>query len=326
MRSQWSPLSYACVFAVLYVQPTQSIAAEPGLVRDFPIRSMGTLQIRNQRGSVQVTSWTLDKIRVEAVRRPGADTSGPPLLPEIRFKDLGGGQMELFADYGRGLGIYDKVKELKREDIWKDGVDLLVKAPSKLGLRLLVKDGAILVKQWSASIESRSQTGTQVFEDIRDGELRVFCPSCSVTVRESRADLRLLGGDKPIQLSQIDAKAIFAETTTGSIGLDQISGEQTYVTQDGAIQGKSLEGTVQFETQKGAVSIDKVSGHVHGRTQFGNIALGIDLWKGEKGMIESQVGNIAIEVPTALFDKITGQLQATSAKGEVRITRQKKRK
>lgn len=303
---------------------------QPALVRDFPLRTHGTLQIRNQRGSVHVTSWTLDKIRVEAVRRTSAEskaTSGPPLLPEIRFKDLGAGEMELFADYGRGLGIYDKVKELRRGELWKDGVDLHVKAPARLALRLLVKDGAITVKSWAAAIESRSESGAQRFSDIRAGELRVFCPACELEVEDLKADARLLCGEKPLSLKNVTSQKLYAETTSGRIKLQNVeSAEQTYVTQDGSISGLGMVGAIQFETQKGSVELEAVSGHVQGRTRFGNIRLSIDQWRGDKGTFESEVGQIRVGVPAGLWNQIVPKLVATSAKGEVTITRQTKQR
>lgn len=304
---------------------------EPGVVRDFPIKSMGTLQIRNQRGSIRVSSWTLDKVRVTATRaikpeiQTGADTAkqtaGPPLLPEIRFKDLGNGQMELFADYGRGLGIQDKVKELNRgAGVWSDGIDLTIKAPPRLGLRLLSKDGAIEVSSWASSIESRSQSGKQLFEDLRSSDLKVFCPECEIQVKDARANIRILGGTGTIRMNRVSGERVYVESTQGEVKVGNIQGEQTYVSQDGAVEGQSLDGTIQFDTQKGPVHLEEVRGSVNGRTVTGNIKIGLSLWRGaEKGMIESQVGNINVVIPSALWNQTVSKIQATSAKGEVLV-------
>src|SRR6185437_701938 len=68
------PLSFAAISPPI---PTPTASASPAdsrefgeeIERDFSLRSIGTLQVTNLRGSITIQGWALDKIRVKAVRR-----------------------------------------------------------------------------------------------------------------------------------------------------------------------------------------------------------------------------------------------------------------
>src|SRR5262249_7882576 len=82
--------------------------------RDFTLRSIGQVQVPNMRGDVQVQGWALDKVRVRAKRhvRAASPTEAKRLLSAVDFRySAGRDNIELSAEYGRGLDIQERLHE-----------------------------------------------------------------------------------------------------------------------------------------------------------------------------------------------------------------------
>lgn len=113
--------------------------------RDFPVYALGRLQITNLRGGITVQGWSQDRIRVRGKRRVLANDleSAKAALSalDMRFSKTGR-EMELSAEYGRGMDIQERLQERRQSKEQQSSMDLIVLAPSSLRLRVLGVEGA----------------------------------------------------------------------------------------------------------------------------------------------------------------------------------------
>ena len=139
---------HASVFALIFLAGVSAEAAEftDEVERDFAIRTIGQLNVTNLRGSVVVRGWSLDKIRVKAKRKVLAETpeEAAKFFGALDFRyQLVGEDIELSAEYGRGLTIDERLKERQTS---KTEMQIIVYAPSNLKLRIWTVDGAASVE------------------------------------------------------------------------------------------------------------------------------------------------------------------------------------
>ncbi len=299
-------------------------SASPGSVaefvndieRDFPLRSIGQLQITNMRGAVTVQGWAQDKIRVRARRRVSASTEAEAQklfsTIDFRFKSADG-NIELSAEYGKGLEIGDRVRERESPHT---SMEMIILAPSNLKLKVWTVDDHVSVKGWSESLMIRSNRGGVQVEGSKGKETAVLCDSCSINMHAIRGSVRSMSADGGVSLSDVIGSQIYVESGSGAIDVGEISGDQLYVTKTGAISGHSLKGNVEFHTHQGAVDIDEASGFLSGSTESGAIKARMKEWKfTDKALIESADGAIQLSLPPTF----SGELDVWSAKGKVEL-------
>jgi len=268
------------------------------LVRDFPLRSLGTLHITNLRGGVQVQGWALDKIRVRAKRKVIAATEVEAKVlydsVDFRYRKVGN-EIELSAEYGRGLDIGAKLKERANP---KTSMDILVQAPAGLALRVWSVDGAASVRNWRAKVEVRTQSGNAELDDVRSAHASVFCPACTMRLRDVSADVRVMGGTGKATLENVKGSQIFVETSSGEQSLQGVSGNLVLLSKTGSIQGKAVSGRLEFQTGAGSVEFVDTEGFASGRTDTGNISLEMRRWTFEdRALFESQRGSVTLSMP-----------------------------
>ncbi|MEK6579447.1 MAG: DUF4097 family beta strand repeat-containing protein [Bdellovibrionota bacterium] len=283
----------------------------------FFIRSREHLQITNNRGSITVQGWAFDKIRVKARRRVVAkDLDDAKLLfaaADIRFRTLGDGSVELSAEYGKKLDIEQRLRERENP---KTTMDIVVFAPANLALRVWALDGKVFIKNRVAPVEVRTSTGPILIENVRGETISALCSSCTISVHAIQGNLRCMGGSGDIDVIDVKGNNIYAESTTGSIRLARVQGEQLIVSKSGAISGRAQSGYVQFHTQQAPVEILDASGFLTGKTDSGNIVAKMRSWRFEdKGLIESAKGSITLTLPS----NFSGDLDVKSILGRASV-------
>jgi hypothetical protein len=316
MKLPWW-FSWPLVYLVFFL-PVICFSAEfeDELEKSFSLRSMENLQITNLRGSVTVVGWSQEKIRVKAKRKVLAESvdqaKGIYATAGFRFQAVDGGY-ELSAEYGKGLGIEERVRERSNP---RTSMDMVVYAPAKLKLRVWTMDGPVGIKSWTGAVEVRTATGGIDAEDLRSKSTTLLCSACNILAKNIRGSLRCMSGSGDVKVQDVLSGHIYIETTAGKQYLSSIFGDQLLVSQNGDIDARSLEGRIEFHTQEGRVQIKDGKGFVSGKTTKGAVTLEMLDWKFEdKAFIESLSGDISIVLPLVF----SGELDVWSVYGRVKV-------
>jgi hypothetical protein len=273
--------------------------------RDFALRSIGHLQITNLRGAVSVQGWALDKIRIKALRRARASTEAEAkamfAAVDFRYREIDG-DIELSAEYGRNLGIEERLRERKDP---RTSMDFVVYAPSNLRLRVWSVAGQALVRSWRAPVEVRTQSGEIRIEDMRGEQLTLSCPQCLVSGESIQASVRCVGGSGQVSLKDVSGRQVYVETGEGFQRLENIRGQQLYLSKSGEIRGHRLSGHIEFHAQGGRVQLQETEGFVSGRTESGGISIGMLKWRfADRALLETVRGDIILSLPSSFAGEV----------------------
>lgn len=302
---------------LLFISSASSAEFKDEIERDFALRSIGQLQVTNLRGSITVIGWAQDRIRIKAHRRAVAESEADAkkLLSNIdfRYRTLGN-DIELSAEYGKGLEIQDRLRE---KETPRTSMDIVVRAPANLKLQVWASEGSVSVKSWNSSVEVRTGKGPIRIEEIKATDVSLLCPSCAIHAEDVAAALRCMGGSGNISLIRIQGPQVYVESTSGSLSLTKISSkEQLYVSKTGAISGQDLKGRIEFSNQRGAVDLTEAAGFVSGHTESSNILVKMRDWKFvDKALLESMRGSISLFLPP----NFAGEVDLWSVQGKTQV-------
>lgn len=304
-------------------ETTQPQVYQEVLERDYPLRRLGPLRLVNLRGAVRVRGWSLDRIRVRAVKRVRALSQ---TIADAQFKQIdlrfdansvdakGARLVELSAHYGQGLTIEERVRERQISEAEQAQMDLDVQIPLQQAVSILTQKGEIEAKNLTASIDAQTRSGALTLQNLRGKETSARCESCTVFVSDIQSALRVWGGDQPIEVSRVTGPEILIESTSGFIRLEKITGKTTLVSKSGSVFGDRLEGEVQIQSAQGSFQLGGLVGSLSGRTASGALQLKWAEWRGtEKVGIDSDLGSVRLEFPL----KFSGELYVSAPKGEV---------
>src|SRR5688572_15115416 len=104
--------------------------------KNYPLRSIARLHIRNAKGDITVQGWAHDKIRIRIKKLADVESMemAKPLLDGTDFRYIVSDEnIEISNQYGSGLSIEDRLKERENK---ATRIDMMIFAPSKLDLRV----------------------------------------------------------------------------------------------------------------------------------------------------------------------------------------------
>jgi len=310
-------IGFLILLVLSFVAPVYSAEFHEEVERDFPLRSIGQLNLTNMRGDLTIQGWALDKIRVKARRTAIAETAeeAKQLFSAIDFRyRMLDRDIELSAEYGRGLSIEARLKEREHP---KTGMQMTVYAPANLKLRVWAVDGKATVKSWNAPVEVRTAAGPIFIENVKADHVSLLCPTCPMTVKSVRGSVRCMGGTGDIALDQVAGAHIYVESSSGALRLNGVKGEQLYVSKSGAVTGRVLDGRMEFHTQQASVELTDASGFLSGRTETGDISAKMRRWNfSDKALVESVQGNISLHLPFTF----SGDVDIWSQQGKTDVT------
>jgi hypothetical protein len=282
--------------------------------KDFALRSLGELRVSNARGEIRIEGWSQDKIRLKAVRRTRAE-SAAKARQNFAATDFAlraeGRDIELAVEYGKGMSIEDRLRERRSPETF---VDIVVSAPSSLGLRVWASEGSVWVKSWNAPLDVRTAQGAIRIENTRKGPVSLICPECEISVKSAHGALRCMGGAGHINLHDVSGGPVYVESDAGAVSLGAVQGEQLYVTKRGTIDGNGLSGRIEFHTESGNVRILGSTGFLSGRSESGAIVGQMLSWEFlDKALLESEQGSVQLALPS----NFSGDVDLQSEMGKV---------
>ncbi len=269
--------------------------------KDFPIRSIGRLQLTNVKGDIIVQGWALDKIRIKIMKETFAENAekanGFFEGVDYRYSNSAGG-MDISSQYGKKLSIEERVQQKLNPRV---RMDMLVQAPPYLNLKIWSAGGRVVIKNWNSFIDIRANDGLIQAEEINTEKLLIQCGTCNAELKDISSSLRYLGGGGKVSLENAKGKTIYIETSSASQKLSHIEGEQLYVSKKGSIEGAFLKGRIEFHSQEASIDFKEISGFLSGTAESGSVTARIRDWQtSDQALIETIRGNISIMFPEAL--------------------------
>jgi hypothetical protein len=284
---------------------------------DFPVRMIRPLEVSHVKGNITIHGWSLDKVRVKVKKVVLAQNVQEAALLEkgVHFRySVHPKSIELGTQYGKELSIEQRFREREAPRI---SLEMEVYAPTSLNLKVLAVGGQTRLKNWSASAEIRSHTGSIEVMNMRGDRLSTLCESCQTQIQSVRSQkVRVISREGGIVLQQVQAQDLYGETDQGKIQLFDIKGHQLYVTKSGPIEGQSLEGKVEFQGTSGGVILKDVSGFLSGSLDSGSLNAQVREWKFmDKGVLESRTGDLELRLPVGF----SGELDVWSVQGKASL-------
>lgn len=267
--------------------------------RDFPLKRTETLSVSNRHGKISLKAWSQDRVRVvilktvKAETEPEAKALFPTFTVQMRETKTGA---EVATQAGAGLALSQSVKARK---VPQGSVDIEVFAPARLPLKIWGVDAPVHVQTWDADLEIRTQSGDIHVAGAKGSLTSVVCTDCRVDVSGVRGDLRIVAGSKPVVVTDLQGKSLYAETRAGPITVAKAQAkDQILSTSSGGILLQDVSGDIHFRTLSGLVKGERLRGRADGQTQDSAIALNFDDWSTrEQALLESMSGNIEVSLP-----------------------------
>ena len=250
---------------------TEHVAPDDEVVeRTFEVSPGGTLNVRTDRGSIEVETADADEVdvRVEIEARSDEDRE----KFELSFEQNGGdvsvrGEME-----GRSGWSWngDRLR-----------VKYIITVPSQYNVDLQTSGGSIAVEDLEGEVVTQTSGGSLSFGMIR-GNIngRTSGGSISLDGTSGDADVHTSGGS--ISLGKV-AGTVKAHTSGGSISIDEVAGTIDARTSGGSISAaitEQPEGDCELRTSGGSITVrlaDGIGVDVNAKTSAGRVTTEFDV-------------------------------------------------
>jgi DUF4097 and DUF4098 domain-containing protein YvlB len=193
----------------------------------FTVTGPVTLTVTTFDGSIEVTSWDRNEVRVEILRRASSDQQLRAL--EVDARQEGGRIVVEGREPSRRGGAFDS-----------SSVSFLVTTPRTSSLEARTGDGSVAARDLAGSTSVDTGDGSIRLERV-EGDLRLRTGDGSVNVTAARGKVEVETGDGSVQVSGVLTE-LRARTGDGSVN----------VTAD---PGSAMQADWQIETGDGAVSL-----------------------------------------------------------------------
>ncbi|MGI9174149.1 MAG: M56 family metallopeptidase [Rhodothermales bacterium] len=271
--------------------------------RTFEVSPGGTLNVRTDRGSIEVETVEADEVavRVEIEARSDEDRQKFDLSFEQENNDVSvRGEVE-----GRGNWNGDRLR-----------IKYIITVPSQYNVDLQTSGGSISVEDLEGEVVTQTSGGSLSFGMIR-GNINGQTSGGSISLdgTSGDADVHTSGGS--ISLGKV-AGTVKAHTSGGSISIDEVGGSIDAETSGGSITAaitEQPEGDCELRTSGGSITVrlaDGIGVDVNAKTSAGRVTTEFDVPPRDKDEMDE------LEAP------INGggpRLHLRTSAGSVRINR-----
>lgn len=243
-------------------------------------------------GSVAVQAGDIDLVETQTLTLPndglelldidasagflvveGSDSNEIEVTAELSVVD---GEYELKLDRSGDRAMLVADANTSRSSSWFNDsprIDLTVKMPKALALKIKDGSGYIDIKNIGGSVQ------------IKDG-------SGEITAENLGADLKINDGSGGMTLSKIGGEVVI-DDGSGSIELTQVTGGVELEDGSGSVVISDVGGTVDVDDGSGNLTIDKVQGHV--TIDDGSGGIDVDTLMDGLTVINSGSGRLAMK-------------------------------
>ncbi len=303
------PLARSLGIAVLFFLLTPAAFSQNRELHEtYDINPNGTVSVTNTSGFIRVSSWSENRVKIDAVRRGREDE-----LDQVQIQvNATPTRIEVRTIYARS-----------RTNV---SVDYDLKVPGTVILNSITStSGDVTLTGPILSATARSTSGDVIAKDIREaatlvstsgnvtaekigGELRANSTSGDVFVNDIGSRLTAASTSGNVTASQIRDDAT-ASATSGNVKLEKIGGRATGRSSSGTIEIHDVGGDVQADSLSDSVTVTDV----RGRAVISCISSDVVVRHVEEGVRATSIsGNIDLS-------DIKGRVEASTTSGSVRL-------
>ncbi|MBO0725217.1 MAG: hypothetical protein J2P52_06430 [Blastocatellia bacterium] len=308
----------------------QSAEQSRELHETYDLAPGGVVSVNNTSGYIRVTSWSEDRVKVDAVKRERRDgdagrieiqVSPRPGRIDIRTTYPRGGGDRLSVDYDlkvpRGavlnaltttsgeIAVYDAVAGVTANSTSGPITVREVAGDATLSSTA----GEITTGRIGGSLVVTATAGNLVIGEVAR-TLNASCKNCSITARGLRNDATVRTANGSIELERIGGR-VNAETNNGRIRINEVGGDVIAKNYSNSITVTNARGFVTADALNGDVIVRGAGVGAHASVVSGSVEI-----SDSKGRIEADVTNGSI-----LLNNIDGKdVSAKSTNGGVLFT------
>lgn len=270
-----APFCAALLFAFAASLP---VAAQQGAEfhQSYPLDAGGTVSISNVSGYIRVTSWSENRVQVDAVKRG----------PQDQFDQV---ELQVTArpDRVEVRTLYPRISVFRGNRV---SVDYDVKVPRSAVLNALSStSGDISVTDAGARVVARSTSGRVTVRGITgeanltttSGNIRTERVEGALIVSSTSGDLQIsdVGGTLSVRTTSgnVTARSVHQETsvssTSGNVRVERVGGRVNVRAVSGAITVIETEGDVNAENVSDSVLIENIKGRANATSVSGRITI-----------------------------------------------------
>lgn len=219
---------------------------DANLKETFDVNTGGTLFIDTDFGSIEVASWTSNKVQVEVSRTIDAFTKNEA----ERILD----KLEITMNK-RGNDVYVVARYDRERFSWKNNrikMRFVVSVPQVFNVDLKTAGGSISVSDLEGTVFSKTSGGSLNFGKIQ-GPVTGKTSGGSIKLQSCVGDANVTSSGGGITIGQVNGN-VEAHTSGGSITIDSAKGVVNATTSGGSINVQEVMGKIDAKTSGGSVT------------------------------------------------------------------------
>ncbi len=277
--------------------------------KSFTVKRGQLFSLKADLGSVEVTSWSQNELKVTVVKR--ADTNSKNRAREI-FEDLelsfdqDENGVRVVARYHGPKGWLGEGRRLR--------LRFEVTVPREFNLDVNTAGGSIQVTDLAGNAELRTSGGSITAGKI-EGSVQAKTSGGSIKIQQANGSILANTSGGSISIGEA-AGTVEARTSGGGISMDRVTGDTQAHTSGGSLNLKNLSGNVTASTSGGSIYaelVGKIDRDCSLKTSGGSIRVFLPA----NSSIDLDAHTSGGRVETDLPITVQGTLKSNSIKGRI---------
>lgn len=277
----------------------QSAETSRELHETYDLAPGGVVSVNSASGYIRVTSWSEDRVKVDAVKRGGRDEDTSRIEIQVTPRP---GRIDIRTIYPRN------------EDS-RVSVDYDLKVPRGVVLNsLTTTSGEITVYDEVARATASSTSGPITLREVA-GDAVISSTSGQITAGRIGGSLSVTNTSGALVIGEV-ARALNARCNNCSINARGLRDDATVRTANGAIELERIGGRVNAETMNGRIRINDVGGEVIATSLSNSITV-----TNARGFVVANAlsGNVVVRGASegARASSVSGGVEISDSKGRI---------
>ncbi len=299
-------MSWLCLFFLGF----SFNASGDGLIeRDISIKDRKAVRLEGKRGSLRISGWSQDRIRLRIDQKttPAASkTDGLSVLETPKT-------VEIRLAHARGEDLLTRMQQ-KKELI--TSADWEVKIPSGTDLDIVWGEGDVWLDDFKGSIQVRAERASvRVDHMTAKGENHFWVKEGAVEIGDSSCTSRIWVGKGSVIIDGVKfTNPSFIEVGQGSVRVERVVGDLHLELDQASLRSEDFTGSLSVHSRVEPIEVLNLSGSIEASLGTGNVRVE---WRDLKrdSWIESDGGKVAVTLPTTF----SGRFDLTSLSGSTSV-------